>query len=230
MKKYILLFPLLWNAFSYAQVGIGTETPEATLDVNGNLIVRNISNATSNSNPTIIVLEDNEFKKMSMSSLGTNPQLSNYNSAVSLNKKTDLASYPIDRNDIWKLIEISNTEVNAGNANRIIDNGYVVPSSGLYYINFELELTESFRNGYISKKIAVLKNDQRIKEASIVGNYIYNPTALTYSISNSFINNIYYLEENDIVKFALNIPSSDYSFSNSTTSYEVNLNIFKIYD
>lgn len=47
MKKKLILLILLISCLSFAQVGVGTNTPTASLDVNGNTRVRNLTGALS---------------------------------------------------------------------------------------------------------------------------------------------------------------------------------------
>ena len=47
MKKIILYILFLYPILSFSQVGIGTETPTRTLDINGNLRIRELDNKTT---------------------------------------------------------------------------------------------------------------------------------------------------------------------------------------
>ena len=47
MKKIILFTLLIYPMLSFSQVGIGTETPTRTLDINGNLRIRELDNKTT---------------------------------------------------------------------------------------------------------------------------------------------------------------------------------------
>lgn len=71
----ILLFPVVL----LSQVGINTKNPTATLDINGNVRVRNISTGTSSD--SIVVVNNGYLKKIAISSLQINnnicPNLSN---------------------------------------------------------------------------------------------------------------------------------------------------------
>jgi hypothetical protein len=86
IKKYKLtarIFILLFTQFNYAQVGIGTTTPQATLHIEGNLRVSNTNNTTTSSDLLGVcaqgdvtsikvgdglVLKDNELSAASVSS------------------------------------------------------------------------------------------------------------------------------------------------------------------
>lgn len=77
MKKCILALILL-NSFYYevsAQVGINTPTPTATLDVNGNMVLRKANSALSNKGYSCIVRDDNtgELKVIASPSGNTLP-------------------------------------------------------------------------------------------------------------------------------------------------------------
>lgn len=69
MKKLIII--LLFPTLAFSQVGIKTDKPKATLDVNGNLRVRQIPTGTSND--SILVVNNGFVRKIALSSI-TQPQ------------------------------------------------------------------------------------------------------------------------------------------------------------
>ncbi|WP_045492424.1 hypothetical protein [Chryseobacterium sp. StRB126] len=60
-KKFILMLSMI-SCLSFAQVGIYTDAPTATLDVNGNTRVRNLTGTTNNSTlyPNSVVVTSND--------------------------------------------------------------------------------------------------------------------------------------------------------------------------
>ena len=53
MKRVLIIVILLSSVYSFAQVGIGTTTPQSTLDINGNLSVKHVT-LTGAGTPTLI--------------------------------------------------------------------------------------------------------------------------------------------------------------------------------
>lgn len=229
MKKYLLLFPFIWNIYSYAQVGIGTNNPEATLDINGNLIVRNVPTATTTTNASVLVLENNELKKVHANTIiGGNT----INSIAFLAFRKD----QLLQNDLvplnvgnWKRVNLKSTDASIGQSNSTNNAEFVVQSSGIYQVSYELELLGPINyNYYSTKRIALLKNNDILTEKifKTLG-FSYSDPNLT-SFNSAMISKLYRLNEGDILKFAADI---DFNFSYAEDSkYEVTVNIFKICD
>lgn len=73
MKIYSLLFLLIFSACAFAQVGINTDNPQSTLDINGNLSVKAVSltgNSTGNQTNAGTTVEINDGVYISI-----NPQV-----------------------------------------------------------------------------------------------------------------------------------------------------------
>lgn len=64
MKKYITIIFLVYAVAMNAQVGVGTETPQATLDINGNLAIRSVNYSSTNPNALIIGSDDKVYKRV----------------------------------------------------------------------------------------------------------------------------------------------------------------------
>ena len=229
MKKYLLLFPLIWNIHSYAQVGIGTDNPEATLDVNGNLIVRNVPTVTTTTNASILVLENNELKKVDASTIiggNTNNTIAFLASRKDQLLQNDLVPLNVGN---WKRVNLKSTDASIGQSNSTNNAEFVVQSSGIYQVSYELELLGPINyNYYSTKRIALLKNNDILTEKifKTLG-FSYSDPNLT-SFNSAMISKLYRLNEGDILKFAADI---DFNFSYAEDSkYEVTVNIFKICD
>lgn len=231
MKQYLLLLPLLWNAFSYAQVGIGTDDPQATLDVNGNLMVRNVTTASSVNNPSILVLENNEIKKVEASSIiGGSGSVTNAVAFLASRRDQLLQNDLIPLNiGNWKRVNLQPTDATIGQTNSTNNAEYVVQSSGVYQVTYELELLGPINYNYFStKKIALFKNNDLLSEKifKTLG-FSYSDPNLT-SFNNVIISKLFRLEQGDVLKFAADI---DFNFSYAEDSkYEATVNLFKICD
>ncbi|MBQ0147415.1 MAG: hypothetical protein KBS93_03020 [Flavobacteriaceae bacterium] len=229
MKQYLLLLPLLWNAFSYAQVGIGTDQPKATLDVNGNLMVRDVTTANSVTNHSILVLENNEIKKVEASSIiGGNGNVNNSIAFLASRKdqllKNDLIPLNISN---WKRINLQPNDATIGQTNSNNNAEYVIQSSGVYQITYELELLGPINYNYFStKKIALFKNNNILSEKNFKTlGFSYSDPNLT-SFNNTIISKLFRLEKDDILIFAADI---EFGFSYAEDSkYEATVNLFKV--
>lgn len=71
MKKLLQLFTITLFNFLYSQVGINTPNPKSTLDINGDLTIREVQMLSSlNSNHSLIIRDkstqgDNKIKEIS---------------------------------------------------------------------------------------------------------------------------------------------------------------------
>jgi len=70
--KIFIPFLFLLSLTCFSQVGINTNTPEATLDINGNLKIRNIT-VSDNSNVSSLVIDTNTKEVKVLSSGNTAP-------------------------------------------------------------------------------------------------------------------------------------------------------------
>lgn len=60
--KTLVITSLFFNTIMFAQVGIGTNAPTATLDINGNLAIRNVSSSSTNTSGLTIGTDNQVYK------------------------------------------------------------------------------------------------------------------------------------------------------------------------
>lgn len=61
-SKALMITLLFFNTCLFAQVGIGTNAPTATLDINGNLAIRSVANSTTNTSGLTIGTDNIVYK------------------------------------------------------------------------------------------------------------------------------------------------------------------------
>ena len=206
-KKFTILLIFLF-IFSNGQVGINTVEPKATLDINGNLIIRNTSTLTElTSEHSILIrdksaLGDNEIKEIS-------PELLNNNVSV----------YSASKNSSWQLLDLGlgtswykinltgNTDTKIGNPSLFNSGVYTAPSSGIYTLNYEFQMQSGVDLELLGgKRLGVLKNNivWEDKDFDAVRVSLLGITIAAVPVTSSTINTLVYLNAGDTITFAVN--------------------------
>ena len=207
--KFYSLILALATLPLFSQVGINTDTPTATLDVNGNMRVRITPAAPTVTGYKLLAQDTGTTEVFSM-----DPQLiiaaANVNSGMYAAKKTtgisllSLGLFPTG----FRAVNFVAAERTIGSGSMFsdTDNTFVVPSTGVYYIGF------SFRYG-TGVQASVLANSPGIgilRNRGGVGTLIDSRTfsgidalVLKLTISDANINSIYSLQAGDKISFGL---------------------------
>lgn len=192
-----------------AQVGINTTTPHATLDVNGNLAIRDVQAAASATNYNFIVQNSSTkiVEKVNANFvLGTNSTIvkAEITSGISLLTLGAFAGFQ---------------KVDFSSGNIPIDNGanfnvttdvYKVPSTGIYSIDYVLKYGNGVQISALAlgspPSIGILKYDGT--NNSILDQHLFSgvnvPLLLNIIISSERINSIYQLSKDDEISFGYN--------------------------
>jgi len=243
-KNYLLACSLILSIITNAQVGINTETPQATLDVNGNLIVRQVNLTPSNSNYDFLVVNptSNEVQKVTGNFSGgstTNTTIAK----VSRSGGNNLLNVSLF--DQWRKINFqpAGVSINSGNNFTASNDTYTVPSSGVYVINLNYRFNSGLQLSLLSfngdPRIGVLRRitsssyeivDQKNFSAVNLGlGPIGIPIGvLSLVIADASINSIYVLNQGDVLTFGVylgGLLDTDL-LSNTSTSFF----IYKISD
>lgn len=224
MKKSLLILA----GFCFLQgnsqnVGINTTTPEASLDVNGNLRIQDVPISSAAASQKFLVLDSNNKVEQ---------VYGNYASAVNTtiakaSKKNGFNLLTATTYLTWQKIDFDVTSINPGNNFKTIGSFYKVPSDGIYevtyYFKYGTGLTASLLS---STKIGILKKtgsefsvlDERKFEGVSIGLGITGFNVLELAISSSTINSIYVLNKNDELSFEIVKGAIELGILNSSSS------------
>lgn len=138
MKKIVVVFfaSLIVYDPVHAQVGINTEDPQASLDVNGDLKVRTV--AVDNISSSILVLDANNMVHQNTTLLSTNAARSfveaTGGSSITLLSATLLSG--------WNKIPFSNEELDEHNDyDNTTNYEFTAPQAGVYSVYVQFEVT-----------------------------------------------------------------------------------------
>lgn len=201
----IILFLMLACSLSNAQVGINTTDPQATLDVNGNIMVRTIpvSSATSTYDFLVINPTNSELQKVN-GSLGTTTDSFSGNLA----KAVETQGLSLLNGSLfagWQKIDFGSGHVpiNPGGHFDAVTDFYTVPSDGIYEINYEMRYGNGVLLGLFgTPKIGILKHtsgNYEVLDSRIFGGA--NLVVASVTISNTAINSVYKLTAGDQLSF-----------------------------
>ncbi|MDN3594475.1 hypothetical protein [Zunongwangia endophytica] len=164
MRHFYFIILLLVNLPLLAQVGIGTEDPVATLDINGNLIIRSVDTISSGkSNISILVIDNSlkgnsEVKQIPITEFREESTSSAY-SAVNDGNWSLLQLNILNRK--WSKIDLTGEDdTKLGNQSLLKNGVYTAPKSGIYRIHFVIHLESGIELSVLGgKRLAVLKNN-----------------------------------------------------------------------
>lgn len=213
MKINITIVALAMSFFSYAQVGINTTEPQATLDVNGNLIVRNTPATPVSGTYDFLVVNSvsNEVQRLSgnFNSNASNPYSSTFAKAV---EQDGLSLLDGSLFAGWQKIDFGSGHVpiNPGGHFSATNDFYTIPSDGIYAVDFEVRygtgVMLSVLNFSGTPSIGILKHTGSgytvLDERKFTGATI--PVVLSVIICNTQISNVYKLNSEDKLSFEIN--------------------------
>ena len=218
MKNYITLFAIFFSLFGYAQVGVNTTTPDAMLDVNGNLKVREVPQAVKSNSHDFMIIDpvSHEVQKLNAKfASATNTTIAK---GVA---PTGISLVGVSLFGSWKQINFASTEIDTGENFNTADNSYTVPSDGIYEVSYFVRIGTGLQTGLLSgtPKVGILKQSAGVNtvldERSFAG---VNLGLTNITISSSEINTVYQLNAGDKISFAMqkggisvNLLSSSYS-------------------
>ena len=239
MKNLLLSFAMLFaSTFINAQsgnVGINTTTPQATLDVNGNLKVRTVQTITSATTDHTVLLRDKSvlgdfvLKEITVGNL--------------LNSGGSGAAYSARKTGGWSLltlslgsstypINLSGGDTRVGNSALFTNGVYTAPVSGIYDVNFGIQLSGVDLTVLSGKSLVDLKNAAvwETKPFNGVRVQIGLFPAVTIPITSTDLHTLVQLNTGDTLTFGINtggiLPVNLGVLPISSTS----LKVFKVSD
>lgn len=237
MKKYLLPFAIiLLTNILHAQVGINTSDPKATLDINGNLKIRNIPILTSlSSNQTILVRDispttgDFEIKEISSDILVVPNANAYYGSKTGSNSLISLGL-----GGGWAKVNLTGSaNTKLGNPALFTDGVYTASQAGIYAVNYEYQFTEGVNIELLGgKRLGLIKNGTTIWEEKpfegvrvVVAGLI---NLANVPLTSTKLTSLIQLNTGDTVTFAVNSPGLLPVDLTLLSSAKVNIYIYKI--
>ncbi|MEG0925980.1 MULTISPECIES: hypothetical protein [Chryseobacterium] len=193
----------------FSQVGINTDTPTQTLDVNGTLRVRVTPAAGTVTGYNILAQDTSSQEVFSM-----DPQLiiaaSSVNSGMFAARKTtgisllSLGLFPSG----FRAVNFVAAERTIGSAAMFsdTDNTFIVPSTGVYYIGFSFRYGTGVQASLLANSPGVGIVRTRSGVATTIDSRAFSGidvTLLKLTISDANISSIYSLQAGDKISFGL---------------------------
>lgn len=231
MKNKITLFILSigFGITGYAQVGIGTDDPKATLDVNGNVKIRTTPEVTSLTNDHYILVKDqsasgdNEISQISSSY---------FTAATAYAAESDggwsLLNLGISGTN-WNRLNLSSGDTTIGDPTHFVNGTYTAPSSGVYMVNYEFQLQSGVNINLLgNKRLGLIKNGDVIQEKEfdavrVVVAGIIN--LATVPVTSTNLSSIVQLNAGDTLTFAVETGGVDLGL---LTDNKVSLYVYKV--
>lgn len=229
-NKFTLSILIAFFGFaSYAQVGIGTDDPQATLDVNGNVKIRTIPEVTSLTNDHYILVKDqsasgdNEISQISSSY---------FTAATAYAAESDggwsLLNLGISGTN-WNRINLSSGDTSIGDPTHFVNGTYTAPSSGVYMVNYEFQLQSGVNINLLgNKRLGLIKNGDVIQEKEfdavrVVVAGIIN--LATVPVTSTNLSSLVQLNAGDTLTFAVETGGVDLGL---LTDNKVSLYVYKV--
>lgn len=217
--------------FSTAQVGIGTDNPQATLDINGNLKVRTI-NETTELTPdySILMIDNSTIGDSEVIRISPAALFSGSNRTYSARKDGgwSLLNLGIAGTN-WNKINITgSSDTRIGNPNLFVDGVFTAPESGIYLINYEFQLEAGVNLDVLgNKRLGLIKNVNEIWEDKFfdaVRVELIVPL-LAVPVTSTSITSLVELNAGETLTFAVETGGVDLTL---LTNNEVSLSIIKL--
>lgn len=231
MKNYLLIILVSGIYTSNAQVGIGTDNPQATLDLNGNLKVRGITEVPAITSSHSIVLRDtsvsgdNEFVEISSDNF-----FASGSSAYSAQKEGNWSLLDLGISGTnWYKINITGTDTKIGDPGLFTDGVFTAPQSGIYMVNYEFQMQAGVNIELLgNKKLGLIKNgntvwDEKLFDAVRVS--LLGITIAAIPVTSSSMSTLVQLNAGETLTFAVDTGGVDLGL---LTDNKVSLYIYKI--
>lgn len=237
MKKYLLLFAILivTNILN-AQVGINTSDPKATLDINGNIKIRNIPQITSlSTNQTILLRDTNsvtgdfEIKEISSDVLVIANANVFYGSKTGSNSLISLSL-----GGGWAKVNLTGaTDTKLGSPALFTEGVYTASQAGIYAVNYEYQFTAGISLELLGgKRLGLIKNATTIwDEKPFEGVRVFLLGVINLAnvpLTSTKLTSLVQLNTGDTLTFAVNSPGLLPVDLALLSSAKVNIYIYKV--
>ena len=224
-----LILGLALPAFS--QVGIGTDDPKATLDIDGNLKVRDVPEVTTVTDDYFILMQNNstagdtEIIRISSDNFASPAASTAY--AAESDGGWSLLDLGISGTN-WNRINLSSGDTTIGDPTHFVNGTYTAPSSGVYVVNYEFQLEAGVDITLLgNKRLGLIKNGVVIEDKVFDGVRIAlgSIPIATIPITSTNVNKMVMLEAGDTLTFAVETGGVDLGL---LTDNKVSLYVYKV--
>lgn len=190
----------------YAQtgnVGINTETPSATLDINGNLKIRATPNSAVVDGHKLLMIDNisKEVKTIDASALGS----STNNSIAKAEAIGNGADLGLTSNNGYQKINFLNSPTFSGSAFNLTNDVYTVPANGIYAVKFIYKYGDGIQAGTLAvsgyPRIGVFNGATMIEETKFS---VVNAASLSILSSTAMISSVFSFSAGDEISFHMN--------------------------
>ncbi|MGU3376612.1 hypothetical protein [Chryseobacterium sp. M5A1_1a] len=210
MKKiYLIAAITLGCSITFSQVGIQIDNPEKTLDINGELKIRQINELnTLGANEKILVANDADgvVNKIALNKFYNPSSVDPSIYSASRQSALNLINLGISFGT-WQALDYTIADKTIGDLNLFsnTDHSYKVPSTGIYSIGFYFRYGTGIQATLLSgPKVGILKRTGSlysvIDQRSFTG---INLALANVTLSETSINSIYSLTQGDSLYFAV---------------------------
>ncbi|PZU90498.1 MAG: hypothetical protein DI529_02870 [Chryseobacterium sp.] len=238
IKNFFLFVSFTLTNVLYAQVGINTTDPKSTLDINGNLKVRNVTTLSSiNSNHTVLLRDktattgDFEIKEINSDFL----VVSNGNANAYYASKTGSWSLiNLALGGSWYKINLTGTsDTKLGAQSLFTDGVYTAQQAGIYAINYEFQFTAGIDLDLLGgKRLGIIKNGTTVWDEKIFDgirlNIIGIITIASVPVTSTNLSSLVQLAAGDTITFAVNTGGLLPINLGVLTNAKVNVYIYKV--
>ncbi|MPS72434.1 MAG: hypothetical protein E2590_04705 [Chryseobacterium sp.] len=235
MENRIRIFVIsLLSNIIFAQVGINTTDPKATLDINGNLKIRDVTNIPSvSSNHTFLVRDkttttgDFEIKEINSDILVTGNANAYYAS-----KSGSWSLIDLGLGNSWARINLTGSaDTKLGNPALFNTGVYTAQQAGTYSVYYEFQFASGVNLEVLGgKRLGILKNnavwDEKIFDGVRLVLLTINIASLP--ITSTKLSSIVQLNAGDTLTFAVNTSGLLPADINLLGQAKVNVYIYKI--
>lgn len=217
--RFLFITASLIIIFFKSQVGINTSNPGATLDVNGNVIIRLVNPlpAAGFQNKILTLDSNNEIYYVALSGILPSPAVvkGNGGSGFSVLSAALLSG--------WQKVSFPVIEIDEGNNYDLPAQEFVAPAQGIYHVYFFLEmpslaLVSTLGAGIFkidaTSGVATLLSEDSFLNISLLGTNVSSPTRKTETLVR--------LNSGDKIVFGMRVPTANIGlFSNSKAQFGI---------
>lgn len=231
MKKRFYFFGLILLSIIFrAQVGINTSEPKSTLDINGNLAIRSVSNIeTVNSDYTFLMRDNSTNGNQEIKEISSD-RLFHSSTAYYATKNGNWSLLNLSLGGGWQKLNLTGTsDTKLGNPQLFTDGVYTASKPGIYVVSYELQLESGVNLELLGgKKLGLLRNNEIWEEKSFDGVRVslLGITLASIPVTSSGIQSIVSLNTGDTITFAIN--TSGLANLGLLTNSKVNLYVYRI--
>lgn len=216
-KKFITLVLMGITLKCLSQVGINTDLPEATLDINGNLRVRKVENCLGDSCADAILIKSNGHFVQYISK----EQLfaMNYKSYVSGTGNNGVVLADISALNTWGKILFDKETIDENNDFDTATSMFTAPKDGIYQIYVQYKTSSLISAGELGVGIYIKRGEntpeliaeESYTSVSLLGTTVSPPTRRTQAIVS--------LKPGDQIYFAAKSPILSLNLVSGTSTF-----------